>query len=242
MQVRYCPATVIARHPGVSQTPGRNLNASREGATFGILGAPGIFLNQEPPGAPFALFIGEIQLPATQKISRAAFLTAVCVALGYIFLAVPNVEMITAGIFISGIWMGSSTGIAVGLLAESIYSLLNPMGFPPPPLFAAQLIAMGTVGWAGGTFRKLLGNDGFFSPSGWVLHLYLAIYGIVLTFWYDLLTNLSFPLAAGFDLQQIKWMLLMGVPFAALHIGVNAAVFALIIPVFLKRFPNWRSA
>jgi uncharacterized membrane protein len=181
-------------------------------------------------------------LSSTQKISRAAFLTAVSVALGYIFLPVPNVEMITAGIFISGIWMGPTLGLAIGILAESIYSLLNPMGFPPPPLFVSQLIAMGSVGWVGGHFRKLLQGDGFFSPSGWVLHLYLAIAGIILTFWYDLLTNLSFPVAAGFNLQQIKWALVMGIPFAALHIGVNAAVFALIIPVFLKRFPNWRSS
>lgn len=189
--------------------------------------------------APFSL--KGTKLISTLKITRAAFLTAVCVVLGYLFLPVPNLEMITAGIFLSGIWMGPTFGLFIGLLAETIYSLTNPMGFPPPPLLVSQLIAMGTAGWLGGWSKRLFEKDGFFSRSGWLLHIYLAGLGIVVTFWYDLLTNLSFPLAAGFTFAQIEWALLMGLPFAAFHIAVNAAIFALVIPVFLNRFKNWRN-
>lgn len=200
-----------------------------------------------PPGAQGRNSIGALAAPfsftdlrSTQKITRAAFLTAVCIVLGYLFLPVPNLEMITAGIFLSGVWMGPLYGLFIGLTAEAIYSISNPMGFPPPPLLAAQVVAMALVGWAGGLMRGALGHARFFSSRNWSIHLTLAITGIILTALFDVLTNLSFPLAAGFNAEQIRLALLMGIPFAALHISVNALIFALVIPVFLSRFKAWR--
>lgn len=178
---------------------------------------------------------------STQTITRAAFLTAACVALGYLFLPVPNLEMITAGIFLSGVWMGPAYGFFIGLAAEAIYSLFNPMGFPPPPLLLAQILSMSLVGWSGGLMQRFLLKSPFFHRDSLALHLLLAALGIVLTAIYDLLTNLSFPLTAGFSAQQIRLALLLGIPFAALHIAVNAFTFAIIIPVFLSRFKLWRT-
>lgn len=175
------------------------------------------------------------------RITRAAFLIAVCVVLGYLFMPVPNLEMITAGIFLSGLWMGPLYGLLVGFTAELIYSLFNPMGFPPPPLLVTQLMSMSLTGWAGGLMRDAIVGRRFFARGSWKSHFVLAGVGAVLTFVFDLLTNLSFPIAAGFTPNQFRLALIMGLPFAAVHISVNALIFALIIPVFLNRFPNWRA-
>jgi len=83
-------------------------------------------------------------------------LAAACVVLGYLFMPVPNVEMITAAIFLSGLWTGPRHGLIIGLTAEALFSLSNPMGFPPPPLLAAQLAGMGLAGWTGGMLRGLV--------------------------------------------------------------------------------------
>ncbi len=182
----------------------------------------------------------EKTLRSTQKITRAAFLTAVCVVLGYLFMPIPNLEMITAGIFLAGVWMGPIYGFFIGLVAETIFSLFNPMGFPPPPLLISQVASMSLVGWVGGLLHGVLGHAAFFRLRNWTVHLMLALIGIALTLIFDLLTNLSFPLAAGFTLKQIRLALLMGIPFAVIHITVNAFTFALIIPVFLNRFKSWR--
>lgn len=156
-------------------------------------------------------------------------------------MPVPNIEMITAGIFIAGVWMGPRLGIFIGIVAEAIFSLLNPMGFPPPPLLLSQIIAMSLTGCVGGLFRKMLIERQFFSIKSWTTHALLGLAGFLLTSIYDFLTNISFPLAAGFDLEQIRITLVMGLPFAITHIGVNTVIFILVVPAFLQRVKAWRS-
>jgi energy-coupling factor transport system substrate-specific component len=176
-----------------------------------------------------------------QRLTRTAILIAICVVLGYLFLAVPNLEMITAGIFISGVWMGPATGMVIGFLAEAIYSLSNPMGFPPPPLLLAQVISMTLVGMTGGLLRSLVTQHRFFTHSAWLRHLLLAGAGLILTLVFDFLTTLSFPLTAGFSLQQMGITLGLGIPFMALHLISNTLIFALVVPVIINRFPAWRN-
>ena len=177
----------------------------------------------------------------TQRMTRAALLIGVCVVLGYVFMPIPNLEMITAGIFLSGVWMGPRLGLFIGFVAEAIFSIFNPMGFPPPPLLIAQVVSMGIVGWIGGVSGPVLLRSKFFTVECWYYHAYLASIGFGLTLVFDLLTTLSFPIAAGFNLEQIRIAVVIGIPFVAVHLIVNAFSFALIIPVFLSRFKGWRT-
>lgn len=211
---------------------------SREGANIESPRCAGVNYVRSQPGS-FSLCTS---MKPVQKITRAAFLTAVCIVLGYLFLPIPNLEMITAGIFVSGVWMGSKYGLVIGFVAETIYSVFNPMGFPPPPLLLSQVIAMAFVGWTGGMLKHALWKFEFFAKERWFVHLLLGCVGIVLTIIFDLLTNLSFPIAAGFTFEQILASLVLGLPFAALHIAANCFIFALIIPAFLSRFKLWRAS
>ncbi len=56
----------------------------------------------------------------------------------------------------------------------------------------------------------------------------MALAGVIVTVWYDLLTNLAYPISVGFDTSQIAVTLMAGIPFAAIHIGSNCLVFLLL--------------
>jgi uncharacterized membrane protein len=176
-----------------------------------------------------------------RNITRTALLIALCVVLGYLFLPIPNLEMITAGIFVSGIWMGIRSGLLIGFVAEAIFSTTNPMGFPPPPLLIAQVAAMSLVGLSGGLLRGLFAPTNSAQQREWPLRLLLAITGLAVTLLYDFMTTISFPLAAGFSWQQIRIALAMGIPFMAMHSITNTIIFSLAVPIIINRFPSWRN-
>jgi len=185
---------------------------------------------------PFSLYD---DMSTVQKITRAAFLTAVCVVLGYIFIAVPNLEMITAGIFISGVLLGPGYGIIIGCIAETIFSLFNPMGAPLPPVLAAQTVSMALVGLAGGLCSRIFINVDFFKRSNLLKHFLLAFLGITLTLVFDLLTNLSFVYIAGITGKPLFLYLLAGLAFSVFHIASNTLIFTLIVPIIITRLRAW---
>ncbi|MCH7955883.1 MAG: ECF transporter S component, partial [Candidatus Marinimicrobia bacterium] len=63
---------------------------------------------------------------STREMAMVGVLSALSVAMGYSFIFVPNIEMISASIFISGYLLGVQKGIVVGIVAESIFSAFNP--------------------------------------------------------------------------------------------------------------------
>ncbi len=165
-------------------------------------------------------------------VIRAAILTALCVAIGYLFLLIPNFEFITAAIFISGFLLGPHYGLLIGAIAELIFSLFNPFGAPSLPLLSAQIVAMACTGMIGGWIARL----------GWlklpfVLQMFLfALVGFLSTLLFDVLTTLSFAviMAAG-DMRKIWLTLISGMGFYLVHLLVNTVSFAVLVPALLKR-------
>ena len=68
-----------------------------------------------------------------------AIFAALAVALGLLFLSVPNLELVTATFFLAGYFLGRRNGITAAVLGEFTFSLLNPLGIASPPLMAAQI-------------------------------------------------------------------------------------------------------
>jgi len=180
-------------------------------------------------------------LKSTQKMTRAAMLIAVCIVLGYLFIFIPNLEMITASIFLSGVLMGPLYGLFIGFTAETIFSLFNSMGAPLPPLLIAQVISMSLVGYIGGLMGEKLCKVHFFIKKSWIRHFILGVTGAALTLVYDILTNLSFLFIAGIVNQPLHLYLLAGLIFSIFHIITNAAIFALVVPVLIGRLKTWRT-
>jgi len=135
------------------------------------------------------------------------------VALGYLLAAVPNIELVTATIFLAGYIIGKSGGIMVGVLTFGIFSTLNPYGMPPLPLLLTQIFAGGLIGFTGGAIKER-----------WEGIVSFTISGILLTFFYDLTTNASgyflFPQKNTFIAYMIT-----GIGFSGVHILSNGAIF-----------------
>ena len=90
------------------------------------------------------------------NLVKAAIFCALAIGMGFSLMLVPNIELITVIVFISGLMLGWKWGALVGGTAIFIYSGLNPMGsgLSFPPLFFMQILGMAITGFTGGLFRS----------------------------------------------------------------------------------------
>lgn len=156
-----------------------------------------------------------------------AMFAGVGAAAGYLLMVIPNVEAITSVAFIAGYTIGFKRGILAAVITALLYFGLNPQGGLFPPLLMAQIIGLTAAPVAGASLR-------IFRTQGVYNRLYLGFSALVVTLWYDLLTNLSFPLVAGFDTRGVLTWLIAGIPASLLHIATNIIIFILIIPPILN--------
>jgi len=166
------------------------------------------------------------------KLVRASIFTSLAIGIGFSLLMIPNVELITVIVFLSGLTLGIGWGILVGGTAELIFSVLNPFGsgLVFPPLLFSQVLSMIIIGAVGGGMRPIFFKREFSTKriAG------LAITGYILTFIFDSLTTLSYPYAAGFDWPQTVGIYISGIGFTILHQISNAIVFAIGVPSVVK--------
>jgi len=153
---------------------------------------------------------------------------ALGISLGFALIHIPNVELVTATIFISGYLLGIKEGIVVGLLTETLYSLINPYGMAAPPLFIAQVFSMSLVGGLGG----ILGRRK--TQTELVYHLQLGLTGFIATGIFAVLTTLSFVFFMGFSQKTLFGSFIYGLGFYIIHIVSNTLIFLTIVPVLLK--------
>ena len=166
-------------------------------------------------------------------IVMSAFISII-VTVGYIFIWIPNVELVTASIFVAGYLLGVKKGIVIGVFAEFLYSLLNPYGIAQPPLLLAQIISMGIVGCCGGLIRYLI-----FNIKNRIIYLILlGIAGFFLTTLFDFLTTVSFALFMAETskkiIASIFSSIVYGMPFYFTHIFVNTCIFIIVVPLMIK--------
>jgi energy-coupling factor transport system substrate-specific component len=163
-------------------------------------------------------------------------LTAVGVILGYLFLSIPNVELVTATVFIAGFFLGPLFGFIVGILTEFIYSALNPMGMAAPNLLIAQILGMALAGYVGGIARQ----TGWYEKAPLVRIILFGTAGFLITLIFDVLTTLSFTLImSGGDLNKILSSFLFGMTFYFIHIIINTVVFAILVPLLISRLSQF---
>ena len=94
------------------------------------------------------------------NLSQGAMFISLAVGSGFALVMVPNIELITTIVFISGAYLGSRWGIIIGGVSEFIFSALNPLGSGLVffPILIAQVIAMMIVGAVGGLFNRFISN------------------------------------------------------------------------------------
>jgi len=171
-----------------------------------------------------------------ENLVRASIFCAMAIAMGYSLMMVPNIELITVTIFLSGVTLNLKWGAIVGLVAMAIYSGLNPLGsgLSFPPLFFAQIIGMSLCGIIGGILKPI-----FFVKKFSFLKLFLlGLAGFLVTFLYDVLTLVSYPLFSGLGFPGIIASLIKGLGFTLLHEISNIFIFLITVPrvvQFLKK-------
>jgi uncharacterized membrane protein len=164
-------------------------------------------------------------------LTRMAAFVAVGIALGLALAAIPNVELVTAVSFMSGFLLGSLAGAVTGGLIEALFGSLNPLGSSLGLVLIAQMAGMALAGLLGGVAAHVSGSSrrGFRYSTG------IVLFGTLATLIFDVLTNLAFPVMAGFSLSQTLVTLVAGVPFAAIHLLSNLLVFIAIVRPLIPR-------
>ena len=145
----------------------------------------------------------------------------------------PDVEVQTLGVFGAGVLLGARDGAWVGGLTMLVYSLMNPYGPAHPLVTLAQVLGQIPAGLAGGLFGTL----GLHARRAAVRGAALAVLALLLTLWFDLVTNL----ATGLVLGQMRIVLLQGIPFALWHTGSNLLLFVLLGTPLAAVFGRYRA-
>lgn len=145
----------------------------------------------------------------------------------------PNVELITLVIFLSGVLLGAKWGALVGAVCELTFSVLNPYGPAPPLVTISQVLGQLAPGPAG----ALVAAAGIAHRPVALRMLVLGATGALVTVYFDLITNL----ATGILLGQIRVALIGGLPFALIHVGTNTALFALLGTPLVAVFARYRA-
>ena len=166
------------------------------------------------------------------NLVRAAIFCAMAIAVGYSLMMVPNIELITVTIFLSGLTLNALWGALVGFIAMGIYSGLNPLGsgLGFPPLFFAQLMSMSLCGVIGGFLKPFLVTKRY-NISRLVL---LGLSGFVVTLIYDVLTLISYPIFSGLGVVGVYAALVKGLGFTLLHQLSNVFIFIITVPRIVK--------
>ena len=163
-----------------------------------------------------------------KKLTLMGIFTALGVSLAFAFTNIPNVEMVTAIIFISGYMMGIREGLINGIITEGIYSAFNPYGMAALPIFIAQILAMGFAGIMGGIWRK-------YSPKKTrTFYIGLALTGLFLTIVFGLLTTVAFLMMTKITIEMLIGSLFYGLGFYIIHMISNTLIFFTIVPVLIN--------
>ena len=153
----------------------------------------------------------------TKKLSFIAVMTSLCISTNYVLIGIPNIKLMDLLVFVSGYTMGSLVGALVGALTWLVYGTLNPYGFNLPTLIVTSTgeSVYGIVGGLSMRFGLRITNHPpkigrEFLWDG----LKLGILGFLVTFVYDLFTNVVTALV--FDVPILAWIA-VGAPFTLTH-------------------------
>ena len=176
------------------------------------------------------------------RISLIATFTALSIVLGYAMAYIPNIEVFTLMIFLSGFIMSKKEGAIIGLLSASIFTFFNPLGPSPPPLFIYQLIHYSLTGLFGGLTKNFMLNRKFFKPRE-DLYVYqvMVIFGVIggiFTFLFDILSTLFGGFTVSTTIDYFIATYLFGIVFTTVHLIGNILMFVFLLPGLIQIIMN----
>jgi uncharacterized membrane protein len=170
----------------------------------------------------------ETRRDPARSAALVAILAATALTGNYALIGLPNVELSSVMVFLSGYLFGIPVGASVGLFAMTIFEFLNPWGPFIPPIGLAVIgctMLSGILGGAVGSRRRLSKHTGAQWYAG------VALLGAVFSIFFDLVTNYAY--SATFGVPYLV-ALVMGLPFSAVHVISNLLLFGLLTPPVLR--------
>jgi len=163
--------------------------------------------------------VSKVVYPNLSGAARIGIFSALAIGMNFPLLAIPNIETFSLGLFLAGLFLGLSEGLAVAIVAGFIFILFNPNG-PQTILLVGLAQEAGFILFAffGSLLRKIL-----LAPhlDKLIAIIIMAGSGLILTLIYDLATNLVFAVLFG----PFWPALIGGLSFSLIHILSNIVIF-----------------
>jgi hypothetical protein len=200
---------------------------------------------QNPPIAP------NLFERASTRATLVAVFTALALATNYALIALPNIKLMDALVFIAAFLFGLRLGIGIAVSTWLVYGFVNPYGQADFILLSFLITGECFYALAGAALSKTFVTRDLLSenraqrrPSPVFayskLGLVFALVGFQATFAYDLLTNFGTWIFKTNSLYQAFVIgIITGAPFAVLHEVSNIVFFGTVAPVVIvtaKRF------
>ena len=157
-------------------------------------------------------------------IALTAVFAAVAVGGNYALAGIPNVEISSVMVFLSGFLFGITTGSLTGLISMTIFQLWNPWGPFIPPIGVAVIGCTVLIGVVGGVTGRSLNYSEVYT-SKWFLGP--SMIGVVLTLFYDFVTTFASSITWS---MSFSVALIFGLPFMLIHIISNGILFGVLTP------------
>jgi uncharacterized membrane protein len=170
----------------------------------------------------------EMRRDPARSAALVAILAATALTGNYALIGLPNVELSSVMVFLSGYLFGIPVGASVGLFAMTIFEFLNPWGPFIPPIGLAVIgctMLSGILGGAVGSRRRFSKHTGAQWYAG------VALLGALFSLFFDLVTNYAY--SATFGVPYLV-ALVMGLPFSAIHVISNLLLFGMLTPPVLR--------
>ncbi len=162
----------------------------------------------------------------SKKLAVIATLTAISVGTNYAMIYLFNIKLMDLIVFVGGFCFGPIAGASIGITSWAVYGSVNPYGFSLP-IWVSTMLSESIYGVAGGFARKAfnLNKAGQLENHRFSTCIFFGTLGMLLTFAYDIITNVVFGYISGWS---ILFAIIMGfIPFGLVHVVSNAFFFGL---------------
>lgn len=174
----------------------------------------------------------------TFRIALVSTFAALGIVLGYLLAYIPNIELFTLTMFLSGFILGKRDGMIVGILSSFIFCFFNPLGASPLPLLAFQLVYYTLVGLLGALSHQFLRKKKFFTPDEDLYKIpvmvIFAIIGAVITIFFQIFSTLLDAISFYGTFDSFLPIFISGIPFTVTHIIGNTLGFIFILPGLIQ--------
>lgn len=172
------------------------------------------------------------------RIALISTFSALCIVIGYLLAVIPNIELFTLTIFLSGFTLGKREGMIIGIFSSFIFCFFNPFGPSPLPLLTFQLFHYSLTGLLGGLSSNFLKKKDWLNQDTdlyiFPVMAFFGFLGALLTINFQIFSSLIDVLSFFGTLEEFLPYFLTGIIFTTVHIIGNTLGFIFILPGLIQ--------